>query len=153
MNLPKLTLEQGAIWGQSLVSDSKTLEKINVRRMMAHLEKFVAEGVKEKFVAERVKETLVACLEHIPKTMVGDKRIVPKGYLDSWRQKKDGTLVVHYSLTGDEELPKFKYKPRRLTRVKAKRTMVGTIGMDVFLQPANPVDNVVLNPSLVGNTL
>jgi len=165
MNLPNLTKEQGLLWGKSLVSDSKILEQVNVRRLMIELEKFVSEALSKKlfvdskldqlgiFQRPSMQEQLAEYEGYLDLTMrkakdagyISEFTRHTKGFVESFIHKRDGTIIVMWHDGSIQEMSSWKYKPRRKARVWAKQAKRCTIGFDTTVKPVVSVNYVELN--------
>lgn len=164
MNLPKLTDEQRILWGESLVHDSKTLDKVNVRRLINYIQGQMTEFIE----ADLFVDSMLSGLKIIQKPVVqvqiskyhdymesllknakesraiNEYRIHDKGFVKSWEHKKDGTMIYTWHDGTTYEL-KTKFKPRRKVRVYAKRASRTTIGFDTKLALNKPAEFIKIN--------
>lgn len=167
MNLPSLTKEQGLLWGESLVNDSnsKNLEKINVRRTLVALEKFVSEALSKKlFVDSKIDQLSIFQRPDMQEQLAEYEGYLDlimrkakdagyiqeftrhtKGFVESFVHKRDGTIVVTWHDGSTQEMSNWKYKPRRKARVWAKQAKRCTIGFDTTVKPIVSVNYVELN--------
>lgn len=136
------------------MTEPTSLEKVNTRRLVQHLEAEFSRVLREGNVfgsfpsqdqCAQLNAQMQGYLDHLKSDkvkVVQDAKITSRGYIEEWRQLKDGSIVVRWTNYGNETLTAFRRKPRRTSRVIAKRQLMGKMGFDTAVRPAAPAEYI-----------